>query len=369
LPDSLKSRSDKIEPLENHALLQLVAKPNSYMTSSALWQCVVFSLEATGRAYLWMPEDSDKPALHYLPPHWVEPNHQHGLFASFKVRPPHAAEGFEVPGDEMCMISIPDPEDPLSSLSKLSANGIAVTIDEKIQASQYQAFDHGITPRHALRVGGLPDQHGVINKHNMPVLTRPQRKQFIEAIKQVYSGVHNSGHPFIIDGLISDIFKVSNSPNEMDWLDSSSLTKSRLFESFSVHPFISGAELNVGGYAQAAVIIRAFADNVVNPLACNIAEAFTNQIAPRFASKGQKLVCWFARSDEIDPELVLKRWQLACRSKAVTVNELRTVLLNLDEIPDGDQLVGAVDDFADGLEQQADAIAASVFSRNGRAHA
>lgn len=207
--------------------------------------------------------------------------------------------------------------------------------DEQLQLSQAAAFANGIKPGVILTAGRLPGVGSVPGQR--PVLTPEQRKQLITAIKNAYQGVIKNGDPIIVDGLIEAIEKFSNTPDEMDYLNSGTQLKSRIMQAFGVNPLIVG-EIAGANRAQAFVAESNFCANVINPILILLGEVLTAWVGPRFASPGEKLTVWFDPARAKDDEISLRAWSLAAQRGFVTANEFRRNVLNIGDIEGGDVL-------------------------------
>jgi phage portal protein BeeE len=211
-----------------------------------------------------------------------------------------------------------------------------VNTDNSIQVAQQKGFDNGIFPVHSVILA--KDANG-----QRPRLTDPQQRQLIGAIRKRYSGAYKNGEPFIVDGMVEKIEKLSNSPAEMGFMDSGKQTKSRIMQAFGVNPLIVG-EIEGANRAQAVVAEQSFCNNVINPILDLLGQVFTSKIAPVFATGNERLVVWYEPAEARDPEMRLRRWETGIKAGVVRANEVRTHLLNLpeDDALDG-QFVGGKD--------------------------
>lgn len=132
----------------------------------------------------------------------------------------------------------------------------------------------------------------------------------------------------ILDGMIEKIEPFTRAPKEMDFLESGSSVKSRIFQCFGVNPLIVG-EIEGANRAQATVAEESFCSNTINPLLELMGQILTAFVAQRFAAPGERLVCWFDPCRAHDPEQSLKEWQAGLQYGAVSLNEYRTSILGL----------------------------------------
>ncbi|MGE3180936.1 MAG: phage portal protein [Phycisphaerae bacterium] len=330
-----KSAGECIEPLESHSLLDALADPSELQTYWSLMFVTVASLEICGRSLWWVTKDTrdgNKPTILHLPTPWivgVDPQR-----TAWKIRPNGAVEEFTIRGDEVLHLFYPDPADPNGAISPLSRIAEAVLVDQEIQTGQHAAFENGVFPKVILTAGRLPDTPGMPGER--PTLTADQRRQIIYAIKQAYGGTMNSGEPLILDSLIEKVEKLSHTPSEMDWMNSSKLTKSRILQAYGVSPILLG-EVEGANRASATVADEIFVSNKVNPLIEMLSQAMTEWLGPMFATPREKLVVWIEPAVAHDPDISLKQWELGAKMGYVSQNEFRRSVLNLADVPGGDE--------------------------------
>jgi phage portal protein BeeE len=325
--------TDGLEPLEQHPILDLLADPNELMTSWSLMYSTVFSLELTGRSLWWVTQDGGRQIILPIPSTWIQD--VDAKRTVWQIQPTGSPTSIPVPGDEIVHFYYPDPADPFGCISPLQQIATAVEADNAIGECQYQAFVRGILPRVALTVGkkagfgGAPDAR--------PSLTPMQRKQIVEAIKAAYQSWTRFEEPIILDGLIENVIKLSNSPNEFDWLDSSKVVKSRILQAYGVSPILLG-EVEGANRASATVADEIFVANGVNPLCHLMSLTLTEWLPPMF---GEQLRVWIEPAVPRDEDMKLKRWQAGATLGNVTPNEFRRAVLNLPDIEGGDSLPDA----------------------------
>jgi phage portal protein BeeE len=341
LADKLKSTSmvvksidSDIEQIENHPVLDALARPNSIMTGWSLIFSTVASIELTGISYWWFVKgEEDQLQIWPLPAHWVTPIHDSNkrLFAYYRIRPTGiVGEGITVPHDEVARFSLPDPANPTGVVSPLQTQAPAVATDESIQVAQHRYFKNGIFPGVIIRAGRLPSMTG-IGEGDRPYMTGPQRRELFTAIKAMYQGVTNYNEPLIVDRLIEGIEKFTQTGQEMDFLNSGAAVKSRIFQAFGVSPVVAGEIVGVNR-ATAAAADRIFVDNVINPLATMIGEVMTAYIGE------EGTYFWFEIAKANDAEQSLREAQFAAQYGCLTVNEIRQNIMGLAPWDDGDKV-------------------------------
>ncbi len=325
-------QSPQWEALESHPILDLLNDPNDLMVAWSLMYVTVASLELTGRCLWWLPK---KKQILPIPTSWLVGFQGSTKITAFTIRPPKQAEAINLPADECVYFAYPDPSDPHGALSPLQAAAHAVDADEAISDSQIAMFRRGIHPSHAIVVGRRP--HPDVPGGIRPRLTDAQQRQIINAIRKRYAGVAQHGEPLILDGLIEDVKRLSNTPAEMDWIGSGKYTKARIMQIFGVNPIIAG-EIEGANRASATVADRHFVETTINPKIELLSQTLTEWLAPMFAQPGERLRVWIEPCKPADAEMSLKWAQLLVQAGVVSAHELRR--LSPFDLPDDDAFDG-----------------------------
>ena len=312
-----------VKPLDSHELLDLFHDPNDLMVAWSLIYTTVASLELTGRCLWSLPK---KEQILPIPTSWIRGFEGSTRFTSFKISPPHSAETFNLPSEECCYFNYPNPADPHGALSPLQAVAGAVEADESICLSQVQMFRKGIHPDHVVLVGKDADSG------RRPRLSGAQQRQIINAIRKRYGGVVNDGEPIILDALIEDVKRLSNTPQEMNWLESGQITKERILQGFGTNEIILGSK--EANRASAAAADKHFCQYTVNPKIELLSQVLTEWLRPQF---GEDLVIWIEPCVANDADMQLKWATALARHSAITGDELRSLSpfnLGLENFPD-----------------------------------
>jgi HK97 family phage portal protein len=313
-----KQGTQDADPLPSHPILDLLADPNDLMVAWSLIYVTVASLELTGSALWWLPELDGRRQIFPIPTSWIESTEGTTNFKRWLIRPPyHTGEPLAIEADEAVYFAYPNPADPHGTWSPLQAAAAAVDADNAIVESQRSMFTRGIMPSHAVIVG-KDDVTG-----RRPTLTGPQQRQIIRAIRERYGGVYNSGEPIILDSMIEDIKRLSNTPAEMDWMNSSKSTKAAITQGFGTNPIIMG-EIEGANRASSVAAEEHFATFTCNPKIELMSQCLTEWLSPMFAGDGEKLLVWIEPIVVRDADMELKRFQVLGQFQAVTKNELRS---------------------------------------------
>jgi phage portal protein BeeE len=311
--------TEALPPLDQHPLLDLLADPNPLMVAPSLMFITVASLELTGRSIWWVTTDGGRRVIMPIPTTWIEEVDSRRTV--WTIRPAGSATTIPIPGDQIVHYYYPDPEFPWQPLSPLQQIAHAVEIDQAIAESQYRSFQ-AVMPRMALRVGKV--------ENIRPTVTKAQRQQLINSLKSAYAGVVGQNEPLILDGLIEDVFKLSLAPGELDYLNSSKLTKARILQGYGVSPILLG-EVEGANRASATVADEIFVANKINPLIQLLSACMTEWLGPIFAGPGGQLAVWIEPAVPRDEDMKLKRWQVAATLGYVDESEFRRAVLNLPD--------------------------------------
>ena len=331
-PRTSKADADRLEPLDAHPLLDMLARPGPPVkTQTALMTITVALMELTGRSLWWVPEDNGRRRVLPIPTPWISEitaTHWH-------IRRPGWAKAIPLPVDACAEFKYIDPADPFGALSPLQQLAGAVDLDRAIVDSQVAAFRNSLHPGLALKIGKNPDIAGM-PPGQRPTLTAPQRRQLIEAVKGAVSGVFKRGEPLILDGLIENVFPIYSKPLEMDYGASSDAVKARICQGYGMSPILLG-EIQGANRASAVAADEIFLAAKINPLLRLLSEAMTTELGPMY---GGGLRVWVEPAVAKDADVQHKRWALASARGSVTHNELRKHLLNIGSTPGGDVLIG-----------------------------
>lgn len=338
LPKSLRTKAAKqeLEAIYQHDLLDVLEQPNGVQGKYEFLYMTICSLLMTGESY-WIGGETDDGRIEIwaVPTSWITPKHEGGLFTGYKLQTGESAQGTDLEPEQVVRMYFPDPSNIKASVSPMQTQISAIRVDGSIQSAQEKMFDNGIFPNVVLKVGTSIGPDGS-STGRRPRLTGPQRRQLIAAIRKVWGGVAHYGDPAIIDGLIEGIEKLTNTPAEMDFMQSGEQVKKRIFQAFGVNPFVVG-ESAPGSYAQAYVVDRLFCDNTVNPLLDNLSSAATRFLGPLF-ELNVRLLVWVEPCVPSNEEMKQRKWDAARKAGDVTQDEYRAEILNLppleEEEPD-----------------------------------
>lgn len=312
----------KVRELPDHPLNDILDQPNAYLTESTLVSLIVASLEISGTAFLWFDEEvKGQPKLWYLPTGWVREDPDAELpLTQFVVRPESSAEEFHLDASELIRLSYPDPANPFQSLSPLKAAFRSVLADEQILDSQVASFKNGGRPGLLVKVGHATEASGIGSADDSPTLTLAQRRVLTQRIKEATSGAVNAGEPIILDALIREVTKITNTPAEMDFTNSSLLTRDRVLAAFGVPKVVLGMT-DDANRASAVVSDETFCFHKCAPICRLLSDSLTNFFRVHY--EDASLVVWVEPPRPRDPDGRRADLQQLVQAAAITVDELR----------------------------------------------
>ncbi len=336
-----KKAKEELEVVADSPLLDAIAQPNF---KQGQWQFVysfIANLCLTGWSYV-VGGDNGEGGLEFysLPTTWVTPipDENGECFRKFRVKNPVlSGEGEVFDRSQIAFAHLPNPADLLGALAPAEARSHSIKIDDDIQTSRSRFFQNGIFPSVIVTVGKDPHPSGT-GMGTRPRLTAPQRRQVIGAIRKTMGGVANYGNPGIVDGLIESIKPLSMKATEMGWKDSEEQVKTQILSVFSVHPFMLGEAVNVGGYAQSAIIVERFCKRV-NTYLSMLGRLMTNFAGP-MVDQSNRTVVWWEECEPHDPQIHWNNINKARDRNDISQDEFRQ-MIGLP--PDEDQNESVID--------------------------
>ena len=261
--------------LHTHPLCRLLENPNPWLTPWELWYLTVVYLELTGNCFWYVAplhtEDSrlGSPAeLWIIPTPWVRviPD-KHNYIRHYEVN----ANGLQTESftpDEIIHLKYPNPIDPHYGLSPLQANSITVDANLELLRSRHQTFQSGSRPGIVLQT----DQ----------TLTDQTVKRLEDKLEAKFAGRQNWHRPMVLEqGLKASPWTLT--PAEMDFLNSSKLSRDEILALFRVPPPITGIVENVGLGSDIWFGARVmFCEGTIQPKLDLIGQALTRDLGRRY---------------------------------------------------------------------------------------
>jgi HK97 family phage portal protein len=296
-----------------HPLVRLLDDPNPWMTPWELWYLTIVYLELTGNCYWYAPQlhvGSTRLAvpgeLWIVPTPWVRilPDPRDYIRA-YQVTPPGGSPELFAP-QEIIHLKYPNPLDPHYGLSPLQANALTVDANTELQKSRYQAFHAGQRP-------------GIV-LHTEQTLAEQTVRRLEEKIQARFGGRENWHRPLVLEqGLQASPWTLT--PAEMDYLNSSKMTREEIFALFRVPAPIAGLVENMGLGADIWFGARVmFCEGTIQPKLALISQGLTRDLARRY---GADVVIAFPDCSPRNQDQRRKDDALDARMGLRTYNEIR----------------------------------------------
>ena len=258
-----------------HPLVRLLQDPNPWMTPWELWYLSVVYLELTGNCYWYVPSVHvgdrrlNVPGeLWIVPTPWVKivPDARNYVKA-YQVSPPAGPPEFFDP-EEIIHLKYPNPLDLHYGLSPLQANALTIDANTELQKSRYQAFHAGQRP-------------GIV-LHTDQSLAEQTVRRLEEKIVARFGGRENWHRPLVLEqGLKASAWTLS--PAEMDYLNSSKMTREEIFALYRVPAPIAGLVENMGLGANIWFGARVmFCEGTIQPKLALLGQALTRDLGRRY---------------------------------------------------------------------------------------
>jgi HK97 family phage portal protein len=292
-----------------HPLIRLLERPNPWMTPWELWYLTVLYLELTGNCFWHVstPAGARSPAeLWIVPTPWARIIPDAATYVkAYEVAAPGAPAEIFAP-HEIIHLKYPNPLDVHYGLSPLQANALSVDANTELQKSRYQTFLAGQRPGVVLQTEQTLSENTV--------------RRLEEKIQGRFAGRDNWHRPLVLEqGLKASPWTLS--PAEMDYLNSSRMTRDEIFGLFRVPPPIAGIVENMGLGADIWHGARVmFCEGTVQPKLDLIGQALTRDLASRY---GQHVVISFPDCSPRNQEQRRKDDELDARLGLRTYNEIR----------------------------------------------
>jgi HK97 family phage portal protein len=304
--------------IEDHPLLDLLSRPNSFHTGKQFWELYKKYMDITGCAFIYMEKSTElfDPAkvkqMHLLRPDLVKIKFdEFSNIVGFEYTNPAGGINIFMPEEIMYDFN-PDPLSPLLGESLLKA-GIR-EIDTSIQLSEYQ--------NKILRNGGKLE--GVF-KFKTQTLTKQQVAEMKDQYKDQYAQAKNAGLPLFLGG-DAEYQNLTLNPTELSYLESKKVT----LNDISILTGVPRQILSVTDgetYANSDAAIAIFLRETIKPLLIHLTDFLDWRLVPM----DMDLEYIDPTPEDIDRKI--KLLTAANAVNALTTNEKRE-MLGLDPLTD-----------------------------------
>ncbi|PYE86901.1 phage portal protein [Phyllobacterium leguminum] len=315
-------RGGKVNDLADHAMLQLINRPNAYYGDLALWAATVWSWCVAGNAY-WIKVRNGVgvPVELWYAPHWMlEPKGSDDgrEFLTHYRYSPGGVEPMRLePEDVVHFRHGLDPRDPRKGLSPI--DGAVREIFMDLESSNFVAS--------LLRNMGVP---GVVISPKTGGVVAQEDVAATKAWFQEAFGGDRRGGPLVM-GAPTDVVPYGFNPQQMNMSEARDVAEERICACLGIPAavvgFGAGLQATKVGATMSEMIKLAWRNGVLPP-ARMMADELDRSLLPDFpaAGSGRLKTEWdtsevLALSEDEDKETT--RWQARLTSGAVTVAEAR----------------------------------------------
>lgn len=319
--------SDNIEEVTEHAVLDMLRKPDPYMTGADFWRMTYFYMESTGMSPLWMGEEQggQPVSLYILHPQYtaVVPS-KNQMVEKFRFgRDPSACKDY--PAEEVLYLRfMSDPQRPYA----------ATTWAHSIQA--FSDMEHAATTAEVNRWkhSGFPGVVVSVGKE----WTDEQCKGFQESLRGT-GGIQTAGRALVLRD--SQLLQAAAKPHEMNY--DQGLTRAELAIAGAADIPEAVWKLNSANLASAEVAETMYAKYGIYPRLCTVAECLTEFLLPVYGEEGM----WFCHDNPVqeDETEYIAQLDRGYSNGYIRKNEVRLAigLEALDDAEDGfKEAVGAM---------------------------
>ncbi len=306
---------DQIPLAHTHPLCRLLDNPNPWLTAWELWYLTVVYLELTGNTFWYVANytASGEPGeIWVVPTPWVKVIPDADTFVrGYEVTPPGGKAELFTP-QEIVHLKYPNPLDPHYGLSPLQANALTIDANTELLRSRYHTFLAGPRP-------------GVVLQ-TPQTLSEPTLKRLEEKLMSKFGGRENWQRPLVLEqGLSASPWTLT--PAEMDFLNSSRMTRDEIFALFRVPPPVAGVIEHVGLGAEIWLGARTmFCEGTVQPKLDLIGQMLTRDLGRRygvdvqisFADCSPRTAELRRQDDQTDAKLGLRTFNEIRKSRGLT---------------------------------------------------
>ena len=318
------SRDGKDEKLFDHALLDLIKRPNEFQGQSAFIEGMAGFFHIAGNSYvLGVGPEGDRPPkeLHWLFPHYVHiekgdsvnPIKEY-VYKADPTKPLHYDP------QEVLHLKTFHPLDFFYGLSPLSVAARGIDILNMALFWNMKLLQNDMRPPGGIIIEGT--------------LTPGNRKILKENIKESYGGYENAATPIVLEGG-QDWKPFAITPRDADWLNSMKQTVRFVCVTLGIAPELMGDGENKT-YSNQKEARKGLYEETVLPFMDYMRDEFNNWLTPKF---GDRLYLDYNR----DAILALKEdrsavFDRAQKSTFLMVNEKRK-MTGHEEIPEGNVIL------------------------------
>lgn len=258
---------------DEHAVLDLLSKPNDRQSGTAFLETLFGHLLVSGNAYLTRIEiEGAVQELHTLDPRKVSPVlDANGWPVAYDYQAGSSKTRYEAgEAGEILHLALFNPVDEVNGMSPLAAAHMALDIHNAASAWNKALLDNSARPSGALVYASSGGEN----------LSEDQFNRLKAELEEGYTGASRAGRPMVLEGGL-DWKAMGYSPRDMDFLQAKNGAAREIALAFGVPPMLLGipGDNTYSNYQEAN---RAFWTQTVLPLAEKTANDLGNWLALLF---------------------------------------------------------------------------------------
>jgi HK97 family phage portal protein len=325
----------KREEIEDHPLLELLARPNPLLAKASFFENITAYRLISGNAYVSkVSSNPNKPPTELWPlrpdlmkiaagSNGMPQGYLYGMDPNITKYPVEQVTG----QCDLMHMKFFHPTDPWYGMSPIEASALQIDLHNESSLWNVSLLKNDARPSGALVMSSSTSNPG-------GVLGDEQFRRIKEELDHKYSGSKNAGKMALLEGGL-DWKQMSLTPRDMDWVNSKSTSARDIALAFGVPPMLLGipGDNTFSNYKEAR---QAFYEDTVIPLTKNTADYLNQWLTPLYGN-GLELA---PDKDEIDA-LAPKReaiWDRIEKSTILTTNEKREAL-GYEHVEDGDDIL------------------------------
>lgn len=263
-----KTGTDRNE-LETHPMLDKLARPNNLMGFPTFVKTTLGYLLVTGNGFVWANRVGKEPVeLWPLRPDrfQIQPSGRLGQIDHYEYKVQGQTEVFKAE-DTLHLKLFQTWANEWFGLSPVQVGALLIDTDNKSVN-----WNRGL-----LGNRGRPDSLFMFEN----ALSEEQRRSFKEQLDTEYVGDASAGKPLVLENSIVKYQQLSSTPQEMDFIASTSMTNRRICQLFGVAPELIGDPQNKT-YANQMEARIALVEQVVFPLLDHLRGELNNWLVPMY---------------------------------------------------------------------------------------
>lgn len=265
---------------DSHPLRMLLARPNFNMGEARFFSFLAMNMAVTNFVVIEKERSRAGEVINLWPlrSDWIRPIPRNGQPPDWEYTIPDGSEPRILKAEDAIPITYADTPDhsptgigPLTSVLREAQISSALTDFVKV------FMDRGAIPLYML----LPSDDPKLAAQ----FRNPETKNaFLDAWRQRYAGIVNSGVDPLLSPGIKDIKRVGLDMNELAYADLNNLTDVRICQAFGVSPLLvdANAGMESSTFSNKAEARRGFFEDTMPALWGRIDDAFTRHLLPEF---------------------------------------------------------------------------------------